>query len=107
MTFYDYILDYQITLILEADIHIYIYNCIYIIQSSYDKLVTITTRIIAAGWDHGPYFDPESSFGGSYTRHGCFGIEGVDLFDCSLADAGSNGGWGKQRGIDGECSDRS
>ena len=37
-----------------------------------------------SGWDHGPYFDPESSFGGAYTRHGCFGIEGVDLFDCNL-----------------------
>lgn len=37
-----------------------------------------------SGWDHGPYFDPESSFGGAYTRHGCFGIEGVDLFDCIL-----------------------
>lgn len=42
------------------------------------------TEIPVSRWDHGPYFDPESSFGGSYTRHGCFGIEGVDLFDCKF-----------------------
>ena len=93
-------------------IYLYIYLFIYIYISIFffyypvfDELVTLTTRIIAAGWDHGPYFDPESSFGGSYTRHGCFGIEGVDLFDCSLADAGgkqrgngeSNGGWENHR----------
>jgi len=40
------------------------------------------TEIPFQRWDHGPYFDPDSLRGGSYTRHGCFGIEGVDLFDC-------------------------
>mmetsp|Transcript_45782 Transcript_45782/g.128817 ORF Transcript_45782/g.128817 Transcript_45782/m.128817 type:complete len:938 (-) Transcript_45782:123-2936(-) len=40
------------------------------------------TEIPFVRWDHGPYFDPDSNFGGAYTRHGCFGIEGVDLFDC-------------------------
>lgn len=40
------------------------------------------TEVPFTRWDHGPYFDPDSLFGGSYTRHGCFGIEGVDLFDC-------------------------
>jgi hypothetical protein len=32
-------------------------------------------------WDHGPYYDPDQTRGGAYTRHGCFGIEGVELFD--------------------------
>mmetsp|Transcript_29862 Transcript_29862/g.86750 ORF Transcript_29862/g.86750 Transcript_29862/m.86750 type:complete len:942 (+) Transcript_29862:81-2906(+) len=40
------------------------------------------TEVPFSRWDHGPYFDPDSQFGGCYTRHGCFGIEGVDLFDC-------------------------
>lgn len=42
------------------------------------------TEVPFVRWDHGPYFDPDSSFGGSYTRHGCFGIDGVDLFDCKF-----------------------
>ncbi|CAE7231993.1 ppsC [Symbiodinium pilosum] len=42
------------------------------------------TEVPVTRWDHGPYFDPESQFGGAYTRHGCFGIEGVDLFDCKF-----------------------
>ncbi|CAJ1390208.1 unnamed protein product [Effrenium voratum] len=42
------------------------------------------TEIPVSRWDHGPYFDPESQAGGAYTRHGCFGIEGVDLFDCKF-----------------------
>lgn len=35
-------------------------------------------------WDHSMYWDPDSQGGGSYTRHGCFGIEGIDLFDCKF-----------------------
>eukprot|EP00933_Yihiella_yeosuensis_P016901 TRINITY_DN14289_c1_g1_i2.p1 TRINITY_DN14289_c1_g1~~TRINITY_DN14289_c1_g1_i2.p1 ORF type:complete len:948 (+),score=199.89 TRINITY_DN14289_c1_g1_i2:37-2880(+) len=33
-------------------------------------------------WDYAQYYDPDQLHGGCYTRHGCFGIEGVDLFDC-------------------------
>jgi len=40
------------------------------------------TDIPLSRYDHGPYWDPDNNKGGSYTRHGCFGIEGVDLFDC-------------------------
>merc|ERR1719343_1107381 len=29
----------------------------------------------------GPYYDPDQTRGGAYTKHGCFGIEGVELFD--------------------------
>jgi len=32
-------------------------------------------------WDHAPYYDPDHTQGGSYTRHAVFGIEGIDLFD--------------------------
>jgi len=39
------------------------------------------TEVPFVRWDHTPYWDPDQSFGGSYTRHGCFGIEGVDMFD--------------------------
>lgn len=35
-------------------------------------------------WDNSPYYDPEQLHGGTYTRHGCFGIEGIDLFDCKF-----------------------
>jgi len=39
------------------------------------------TEVPFVRWDHSPYWDPEQQYGGCYTRHGCFGIEGVDLFD--------------------------
>nr|AIW63288.1 polyketide synthase AS3D904 [Azadinium spinosum] len=39
------------------------------------------TEVPFVRWDHGPYFDPDQTRGGAYTRHGCFGIEGVELFD--------------------------
>mmetsp|Transcript_33206 Transcript_33206/g.60146 ORF Transcript_33206/g.60146 Transcript_33206/m.60146 type:complete len:946 (+) Transcript_33206:81-2918(+) len=42
------------------------------------------TEVPVTRWDHAPYFDPDNQYGGSYTRHGCFGIEGVDLFDCKF-----------------------
>mmetsp|Transcript_71275 Transcript_71275/g.208941 ORF Transcript_71275/g.208941 Transcript_71275/m.208941 type:complete len:943 (-) Transcript_71275:79-2907(-) len=42
------------------------------------------TDIPFVRWDHSPYFDPDQTWGGAYTRHGCFGIEGVDLFDCKF-----------------------
>lgn len=35
-------------------------------------------------WDNMPYYDSEGNGGLSYTRHGCFGIEGIDLFDCKF-----------------------
>mmetsp|Transcript_34350 Transcript_34350/g.102640 ORF Transcript_34350/g.102640 Transcript_34350/m.102640 type:complete len:943 (+) Transcript_34350:42-2870(+) len=35
-------------------------------------------------WDNSLYWDPDQTFGGTYTRHGCFGIEGVELFDCKF-----------------------
>jgi len=40
-----------------------------------------STDVPKMRWDMDPYFDPEQKFGGSYTKHGCFGIDGVDLFD--------------------------
>ncbi|CAE8597532.1 unnamed protein product [Polarella glacialis] len=33
-------------------------------------------------WDNSLYFDSDQTAGGTYCNHGCFGIEGVDLFDC-------------------------
>lgn len=42
------------------------------------------TDIPFVRWDHSVYWDPDQQYGGSYTRHGCFGIEGVDLFDCKF-----------------------
>nr|AQS99188.1 type I polyketide synthase [Gambierdiscus excentricus] len=42
------------------------------------------TEVPFVRWDHSPYWDPEQQYGGCYTRHGCFGIEGVDLFDCKF-----------------------
>lgn len=30
------------------------------------------------------YYDPEMKYGGTYTKHGCFGIDGVDLFDAKF-----------------------
>jgi malonyl CoA-acyl carrier protein transacylase len=32
-------------------------------------------------WDMDVYYDPDMQYGGSYTKHGCWGIDGVDLFD--------------------------
>jgi len=32
-------------------------------------------------WDNVVYYDPDQTRGGMYTNHGCFGLEGVDLFD--------------------------
>eukprot|EP00747_Dinoflagellata_sp_TGD_P140397 gnl/TRDRNA2_/TRDRNA2_176008_c0_seq1.p1 gnl/TRDRNA2_/TRDRNA2_176008_c0~~gnl/TRDRNA2_/TRDRNA2_176008_c0_seq1.p1 ORF type:complete len:938 (+),score=226.31 gnl/TRDRNA2_/TRDRNA2_176008_c0_seq1:89-2902(+) len=40
------------------------------------------TEIPIIRWDHGPYYDPNQERGLAYTKHGDFGIEGVDLFDC-------------------------
>lgn len=40
------------------------------------------TEVPQTRWDHSQYFDPDHVQGGSYTRHGCFGIDGVELFDC-------------------------
>jgi len=37
-------------------------------------------------WDHKAYYDPDLRDGGSYSKHGCFGVEGVDLFDCKFFD---------------------
>mmetsp|Transcript_54362 Transcript_54362/g.168291 ORF Transcript_54362/g.168291 Transcript_54362/m.168291 type:complete len:943 (+) Transcript_54362:64-2892(+) len=42
------------------------------------------TDIPFSRYDHAPYYDPDQVWGGAYTRHGCFGIEGVDLFDCKF-----------------------
>lgn len=47
------------------------------------------TEIPFTRWDHTPYYDPDSTMGGSYTRHSCVGIEGVDLFDCKFFDIGT------------------
>lgn len=50
------------------------------VKSSTDGLLDVPH----ARWDHAPYYDPEQQWGGSYTRHGCFGIDGVELFDCKF-----------------------
>ncbi|CAK0858718.1 unnamed protein product [Prorocentrum cordatum] len=42
------------------------------------------TEIPELRWDNTPYYDPDMSFGGAYCKHGCFGIPGVDLFDCKF-----------------------
>jgi len=47
-------------------------------------------------WDHGPYWDPDNERGGAYTRHGCFGIEGVEMFDCKFFEISP----GEARGMD-------
>merc|ERR1719253_1141398 len=39
------------------------------------------TDVPKSRWDGDVYYDPEMKFGGAYTKHGCFGIDGVDLFD--------------------------
>mmetsp|Transcript_77431 Transcript_77431/g.216398 ORF Transcript_77431/g.216398 Transcript_77431/m.216398 type:complete len:946 (-) Transcript_77431:148-2985(-) len=42
------------------------------------------TEIPELRWDNTPYYDPDMEFGGAYCKHGCFGIPGVDLFDCKF-----------------------
>lgn len=49
-------------------------------KSSCDGL----TEVPLLRWDHGPYWDPDNNRGGAYTRHGCFGIEGIDMFDAKF-----------------------
>eukprot|EP00403_Amphidinium_massartii_P019287 CAMPEP_0178414406 /NCGR_PEP_ID=MMETSP0689_2-20121128/23019_1 /TAXON_ID=160604 /ORGANISM="Amphidinium massartii, Strain CS-259" /LENGTH=939 /DNA_ID=CAMNT_0020035693 /DNA_START=14 /DNA_END=2829 /DNA_ORIENTATION=+ len=39
------------------------------------------TAVPLSRWDMDAYYDPDSLYGGSYTKHGCFGIEGVEFFD--------------------------
>jgi len=39
------------------------------------------TEIPFMRWDHSFYYHPEGLNGAAYTRHGCFGIEGVEYFD--------------------------
>jgi polyketide synthase-associated protein len=39
------------------------------------------TAIPTLRWDYNAYYDPEMKYGGAYTKHGTFGIDGVDLFD--------------------------
>jgi polyketide synthase-associated protein len=33
-------------------------------------------------YDYEPYYEKDGLYGLAYTKHGCFGVEGVDLFDC-------------------------
>eukprot|EP00442_Polarella_glacialis_P001443 CAMPEP_0115138544 /NCGR_PEP_ID=MMETSP0227-20121206/57733_1 /TAXON_ID=89957 /ORGANISM="Polarella glacialis, Strain CCMP 1383" /LENGTH=932 /DNA_ID=CAMNT_0002546191 /DNA_START=108 /DNA_END=2902 /DNA_ORIENTATION=- len=49
-------------------------------QASGDGL----TEIPQTRWEHGLYYDPDQEYNGCYTRHGCFGIEGVEMFDCKF-----------------------
>lgn len=44
------------------------------------------TEFPSLRWDPSSYYDPDQSFGGTYTKHGTFGIDGVDLFDCKFFD---------------------
>jgi len=44
------------------------------------------TEIPFNRWDNSLYYDPEQQYGGLYTKHGCFGVEGVELFDCKFFD---------------------
>jgi len=39
------------------------------------------TEVPFARFDMSYYYDPDQLAGGSYTKHGCFGIEGIQLFD--------------------------
>jgi len=39
------------------------------------------TEIPLVRWDHTLYYHPKGEFGAAYTKHGCFGIEGIELFD--------------------------
>nr|AQS99218.1 type I polyketide synthase [Gambierdiscus excentricus] len=39
------------------------------------------TEVPLVRFDMNQYYDPDAIFGGSYTKHGCFGIEGIQLFD--------------------------
>lgn len=44
-------------------------------------------------WDHSLYYDPDnvpSSGGRCYTRHGCFGVDHIDMFDCRFFDISPN-----------------
>jgi len=41
------------------------------------------TAIPFTRWDHAPYYQPDTDHG-CYTQHGCFGIPGVELFDCKF-----------------------
>lgn len=44
------------------------------------------TDVPTLRWDNSVYYDPNQEFGGTYTKHGTFGIDGVDLFDCKFFD---------------------
>mmetsp|Transcript_36796 Transcript_36796/g.83277 ORF Transcript_36796/g.83277 Transcript_36796/m.83277 type:complete len:552 (-) Transcript_36796:1191-2846(-) len=44
------------------------------------------TEIPITRWDNNIYYDPESRYGGYYTKHGCFGIDGVEMFDSKFFD---------------------
>mmetsp|Transcript_59827 Transcript_59827/g.110771 ORF Transcript_59827/g.110771 Transcript_59827/m.110771 type:complete len:942 (+) Transcript_59827:80-2905(+) len=39
------------------------------------------TEMPLTRWDYTIYYDPEHRYGGYYTKHGCFGIDGVEMFD--------------------------
>mmetsp|Transcript_15815 Transcript_15815/g.34627 ORF Transcript_15815/g.34627 Transcript_15815/m.34627 type:complete len:945 (-) Transcript_15815:91-2925(-) len=54
------------------------------------------TEVPAARWDYSMYYDPDGLRGGAYTKHGCFGIEGVDLFDCRFFEISP----GEAKGMD-------